>query len=188
MNDERAVVYLGLGSNLGDRRRNLAEALRRLPPLVQVLAVSSLYETQPVGPQEQPLFYNAACRGVTGLPPLELLRHVKQIEHDLGRRPDGGPGRRPPVRASERWGPRPIDIDVLLYGDSVIDEANLRVPHVELANRAFVLVPLAELAADLRHAELGRTIGEIADAIDRSGVQKRAASGWEQGEAEELSG
>ena len=178
MNDERIVVYLGLGSNLGDRRGNLAEALRRLPPLVQVQAVSSLYETQPVGPQEQPLFYNAACRGVTGLPPLELLRHVKQIERDLGRRPDGAP--------SERWGPRPIDIDVLLYGESVIDEAGLRVPHVELANRAFVLVPLAELAAGLRHPELGRTIGELADATDRSGVEKRAASGWEQEEAEEL--
>ncbi len=180
MNDERIVVYLGLGSNLGDRRRNLAEALRRLPPLVQVEAVSSLYETQPVGPQEQPLFYNAACRGVTGLPPLELLRHVKQIERDLGRRPDGGP--------SERWGPRPIDIDVLLYGDLVIEEADLRVPHAELANRAFVLVPLAELAAGVRHPELGRTIGELADATDRSGVEKRAASGWEQGEAAELSG
>ncbi|MCH8921413.1 MAG: 2-amino-4-hydroxy-6-hydroxymethyldihydropteridine diphosphokinase, partial [Chloroflexi bacterium] len=95
---------------------------------------------------------------------------------DLGRRPDGAP--------SERWGPRPIDIDVLLYGESVIDEAGLRVPHAELANRAFVLVPLAELAAGLRHPELGRTIGELADATDRSGVQKRAASGWEQGEAQ----
>ena len=180
MNDEPAVVYLGLGSNLGDRRGNLAEALRRLPPLVRVQAVSSLYETQPVGPQEQPLFYNAACRGVTGLPPLELLRHVKQIERDLGRQPDGRP--------AERWGPRPIDIDVLLYGDAVIEEAALRVPHAELANRAFVLVPLAELAAELRHPKLGRTIGELADAMDRAGVEKRAASGWEQGEAPELSG
>ena len=180
MNDERTVVYLGLGSNLGDRRGNLAEALRRLPPLVQIEAVSSLYETQPVGPQEQPLFYNAACRGVTGLPPLELLRHIKQIERDLGRQPDDRP--------SERWGPRPIDIDVLLYGDSVIEEAELRVPHAELANRAFVLVPLAELAADLRHPELGRTISELADAMDRSGVEKQAATGWEQGEAAELSG
>ena len=179
MNDERAIVYLGLGSNQGDRRGNLAEALRRLPPLVQIEAVSSLYETQPVGPQDQPLFYNAACRGVTGLPPLELLRHVKQIERDLGRRPDSGP--------SERWGPRPIDIDVLLYGDSVIEEADLRVPHAELANRAFVLVPLAELAAGVRHPELGRTISELADATDRSGVEKRAATGWEQ-ESEELSG
>ena len=179
MNDERAVVYLGLGSNLGDRRGNLAKALRRLPPLVQIEAVSSLYETQPVGPQEQPLFYNAACHGVTGLPPLELLRHVKQIERDLGRQPDGRP--------SERWGPRPIDIDVLLYGDSVIEEANLRVPHAELANRAFVLVPLAELAAGVRHPELGRTIGKLADATDRSGVEKRAGAGWEQG-SEELSG
>ena len=178
MNDEHTVIYLGLGSNLGDRRGNLAEALRRLPPLVQIEAVSSLYETQPVGPQDQPLFYNAACRGVTGLPPLELLRHVKQIERDLGRRPDSGP--------SERWGPRPIDIDVLLYGDSVIDEADLRVPHAELANRAFVLVPLAELAAGLRHPELGRTIGELADAMDRSGVEMRADLGWEQGEAEDF--
>ena len=168
------VVYLGLGSNLGDRRRNLADALGRLAPLVRIEAVSSLYETAPVGPQDQLSFFNAVCRGVTELPPLDLLRHLQEIERELGRRP------------SERWGPRPIDIDVLLYGDAVIEEAGLRVPHIELANRAFVLAPLAELAAELRHPELGRTIGELADVADRSGVQKRAAAGWEQGEAEDL--
>ena len=162
------VVYLGLGSNLGDRRRNLAVALRRLEPLVRVEAVSSLYETAPVGPQDQPSFFNAVCRAVTELPPLDLLRHLQEIEQELGRRP------------SARWGPRPIDLDLLLYGDQVIDEPALRVPHPELPNRAFVLVPLAELAAELQHPERGETVRSLADRADQSGVQKQADVGWER--------
>ena len=168
MTGELPVVYLGLGSNLGDRRRNLAVALRRLEPLVRVEAVSSLYETDPVGPQDQPSFYNAVCRALTGLPPLGLLRHLQEVERELGR------------RLGPRWGPRPIDIDLLLYDEAVVDEADLRVPHPELAKRAFVLVPLAELAADVRHPELERTISSLAAAADRSGVRKRADSGWER--------
>ena len=166
MRDDLPVVYLGLGSNLGDRQRNLAVALRRLEPLVRVEAVSSLYETEPVGPQDQPTFLNAVCRGVTGLPPMGLLRHLQEVEHELGR------------RRAERWGPRPIDIDVLLYGDEIVDEPNLQVPHPELEHRAFVLVPLAELAADVRHPTLGQTIGSLAAAIDASGVRKRAEASW----------
>ena len=105
------IVYLGLGSNLGDRERNLSVALLRLPPLVRIEAVSSLYETDPLGPQDQPPYLNAVCRGVTGLQPRALLRHLLAVEHELGRR----------GRAHARWGPRPIDIDLLLYGDAVID-------------------------------------------------------------------
>jgi 2-amino-4-hydroxy-6-hydroxymethyldihydropteridine diphosphokinase len=168
MSGDLPVVYLGLGSNLGDRRRNLAVALQRLEPLVRVEAASSLYETEPVGPSGQPRYYNAACRGVTGLPPLGLLRHLREVEHELGR------------RTGERWGPRPIDIDLLLYGDAVVEERELRVPHSELPGRAFVLVPLAELAAQVRHPELGRTIGSLADEADRSGVRRRAGLGWER--------
>ncbi|OGO49578.1 MAG: 2-amino-4-hydroxy-6-hydroxymethyldihydropteridine diphosphokinase [Chloroflexi bacterium RBG_16_68_14] len=166
---ELPVVYLGLGSNLGDRRRNLAVALRRLEPLVRIEAVSSLYETDPVGPQDQPPYLNAVCRGVTGLPPRGLLRHLQEVERDLGR------------RLGPRWDPRPLDIDLLLYGDAVIDEPGLRVPHPELPHRAFVLVPLAELAAKLKHPELGATIGSLAKRADRSGVRKQADPGWEQG-------
>lgn len=162
------VVYLGLGSNLSDRRRNLAVALRRLEPLVRVEAVSSLYETAPLGPQDQPSFFNAVCRAVTGLSPLDLLRHLQEIERGLGRRP------------SARWGPRPIDLDLLLYGDEVIDEPALRVPHPELPNRAFVLVPLAELAAELQHPELGESVRSLADRADQSGVRKQADAGWER--------
>ncbi len=160
-------VYLALGSNLGDRERNIAAALRRLEPLVQVKAVSSLYETGPV-PEGQPPYLNAACRVTTGLQPKALLRHIKEVERELGRR--GG----------ERWGPRPIDIDLLLYGDLSIDDGDLRLPHEGLAERAFVLVPLVDIAADVRHPGLIKNVRELAEATDRSGVRLRAKSGWQE--------
>ncbi len=161
------TVYLGLGSNLGNRRANLAAALRRMQPLVRVEAVSSLYETKPVGVTEQPDFLNAACRAVTGLRPIALLRHVKAVEREIGR------------RLGEPQGPRPIDLDILLYGDEVIDEPELRVPHPRMAERAFVLVPLAEIAPDVRHPELGRPIRALLEEVGREGVTKRAEAGWE---------
>jgi 2-amino-4-hydroxy-6-hydroxymethyldihydropteridine diphosphokinase len=160
------AVYLALGANLGDRERNLAVALRRLRPLVRIEAVSSLYETDPV-PEGQPPFLNAACRAVTGLQPRALLRHLREVEREIGR------------RAGERWGPRPIDIDLLLYGDTVVDEDGLHVPHPELAKRAFVLIPLAEIVAAARHPTLGRAIGALAQEIDASGVRLREGAGWE---------
>ncbi len=163
-----ATVYLGLGTNLGDRRRNLAVALRRLEPLVRIEAVSALYETEPVGVSDQPAFYNAACRAVTELSPRDLLRLVQEVEHEIGRRP------------AERCGPRPIDIDLLLYGDAVIDEPELRVPHPQLPARAFVLVPLAGVAADVLHPVLGEKISSLAGKASRSGVRLVAAVGWEK--------
>ena len=163
------TVYLGLGANLGDRQGNLVAALQRLPPEVRVEAVSSLYETAPVGPQDQPSFLNAVCRGLTELSPEELLRHIQGIERELGR------------RAVVRWGARLIDIDVLFYGDAVVDESGLRVPHPEMANRTFVLVPLAELAGDVRHPELGRTVRELAADVGSEGVRVQAGPGWESG-------
>jgi 2-amino-4-hydroxy-6-hydroxymethyldihydropteridine diphosphokinase len=167
MSADLPAVYLALGSNLGDRERNIAVALRRLAPLAQVQAVSSLYETDPV-PEGQPPYLNAACRVTTGLQPKALLRHIKEVERELGRR--GG----------ERWGPRPIDIDLLLYGDLTIDEDSLRLPHEGLAERAFVLVPLAEIAPDVRHPALHRSVRELAEATDRSGVRLLAEAGWER--------
>lgn len=161
------AVYLGLGSNLGDRRRNIAAALRRIEPLVRVEAVSSLYETEPVGEQNQPKYLNAACRVVTGLAPRALVRHLREVEREIGRR--GG----------ERWGPRPIDIDLLLYGEDVSDESEAIVPHPELAARRFVLVPLAEIAADVEHPVLHESIAALAAKTNASGVQKIADAGWE---------
>jgi len=163
-------VYLALGSNLGDRERNLSAALRRLEPLVRIEAVSSLYETDPVGPQDQPPYLNAVCRGTTGLQPRALLRHLQAVEYELGRR----------GAAHARWGARPIDIDLLFYGEEVIDDGELRVPHPELAKRAFVLVPLAEIAPALHHPETSLTIASLADGVDRAGVRVRGERGWEQ--------
>ena len=162
------VVYLGLGSNLGDRRRNLAGALVRLAPQVRIEAVSPLYETEPVGPEGQSSFYNAACRGVTSLSAQELVERTQAVEHQLGR------------RAGERWGPRPIDIDLLLYGDLVIEEAALRVPHPEMLQRAFVLVPLREVAGDVRYPGQGETITALANKLGDDGVRLVAEAGWER--------
>ena len=162
-------TYIGLGANLGDRRANFAAALARLGSDLTVEAVSSLYETDPVGPQDQPQFLNACCLATTGLPARAVLDRLLAIERGLGR------------ERRERWGPREIDLDLLLYGDAIIDEDGLRVPHAELANRAFVLVPLAEIAPDARDPRSGRTIAELADAIHRSGVALLEGQGWEKG-------
>ncbi len=162
------TIYLGLGSNLGERQKNLIAALDALAPDVQVVAVSSLYETDPVGPQDQQDFYNAVCRASTGLAPQELLDRVKEVEADVGR-----------VK-SRHWGPRMIDIDILLYGDKTVHEPELRIPHQELVNRAFVLVPLAELAAEVRHPSQGNTVAELLANVDASGVRLLEKAGWER--------
>ena len=169
------VIYLGLGVNLGDRRGALSAALRGIEPAVRVDAVSSLYETAPVGPQDQPAYYNAACRGVTDLTPRALLDLVKAIERQLGRSPS-------PEGRSEgpRWGPREIDIDILLFGEEVVEEEGLTVPHPELAKRAFVHAPLAEIAAELLHPTLGQSIVELAAAVDQAGVRVEAGPGWQR--------
>ena len=161
-------VYLGLGSNLGNREANLRDALRGLWRMGRVEAISSLYETEPVGGPEQPPFLNAACRFETGLEPRPLLRFLQGLEHELGRRPGG-----------ERWGPRPIDLDVLLYDDRVIDEDDLTVPHPRLAERPFVLAPLAEIAADVKHPVAGKTVAQLLKAAGEQGVRRVADAGWE---------
>ena len=171
MSTEGPAVYLGIGSNLGNRAANLRMALRYLPPLARVEEVSSLYETAPLGGEEQPPFYNAVCRISTGLGPEALLRHLKQIEFAIGRRP--GP----------RWGPRPIDLDILLCGDQVLAREDLVIPHPLVAERAFVLVPLAELSPQLLHPVLGRPVGELLSALDEAalaGVRRIEPRGWEE--------
>jgi 2-amino-4-hydroxy-6-hydroxymethyldihydropteridine diphosphokinase len=148
----RAEVLLGLGANLGDPRRQLAEAVARLRGVVEELRVSSVYRTEPVGHREQPDFYNLVVGGWTALPPLELLREMQSIERALGR------------ERSFANAPRLIDIDLLAYGDRVMDTPALTLPHPRIAERGFVLHPLAEVAPDWVHPVLARTARELLSA------------------------
>jgi 2-amino-4-hydroxy-6-hydroxymethyldihydropteridine diphosphokinase len=144
------TVYLGLGSNLGDRAAMLRAAAAALPPHVALTRWSSLYDTAPQLIEDQPRFLNAAVCGITTLEPHQLLRAVKDIEQSLGRVP--GP----------RYGPRAIDIDLLLYDDLVLSSDTLVIPHPHLPERAFVLVPLAEIAPELPIAGLHQTVSALA--------------------------
>ena len=154
-------VYLGLGANLGDRQANLARALKLLGERLHVELVSSIYETEPVGYAEQPLFLNAVCRAQTELGPLQLLSLVKGIEASLGRVP------------SFPNAPRPIDIDIIFYGDLIMETPDLTIPHPRLEERAFVLIPLLEVAPDLRHPVSGEHIKDLAARVrGREGVKK----------------
>jgi len=157
-------VHLSLGSNLGDRPARLREALRALGHLegTQLLVLSRCYETEPLGPAEQPAFLNLAAEIETALTPLELLNAVKDIEARLGR------------TASERWGPRVIDIDLILWGGRVMADAQLTLPHREFRGRAFVLRPLAEIAPDAIDPVTGKTVAELAAAPEAQGwVEQR---------------
>ncbi|MBE3567259.1 MAG: GTP cyclohydrolase I FolE2 [Thermogemmatispora sp.] len=156
------TVYLALGSNVGDRRANLAAALQRLREVVEISRVSSVYETEPVGYAEQPRFFNMVCAGRTALSAEQLLAYAKTIETALGRRP------------TVRNGPRPIDIDILLYDDLQMHEEHLTIPHPRMTERAFVLVPLAEIAPELIDPSSGRSISELRDALPQDGVKKLA--------------
>ncbi len=160
MSVRMAAVYLGLGSNLGSRFANLRAAVVALLPAVRVLVESSIYETPPWGMTDQPAFLNMVLRGETSLSPEELLQTLKQLESRLGRVP------------SIRYGPRLIDIDILFYDDLVLVSPELTIPHPRLHERAFVLVPLAEIAADLVHPCLGKTIRALLETVDPSGMQR----------------
>lgn len=143
---ERKLALVGIGSNLDDPVAQVGRAVDALAllPDSEVLIVSSLYRSAPFGPVEQPDFVNAAAALETALAPRALLAGFKRIERELGRRP------------AERWGPRAIDLDLLAYGEAVIDEPDLVVPHPGIAERNFVLLPLAEIAPDLVIPRLGR--------------------------------
>jgi 2-amino-4-hydroxy-6-hydroxymethyldihydropteridine diphosphokinase len=143
------VAYIGLGANLGDREGNLREALERLAELGP-LRVSSFRETDPVGVTDQPRFVNAVAELETDLSARDLLARLLEVERELGRDRSG----------EERWGPRTIDLDLLLYGDEVIDEPGLTVPHPRLAERRFVLEPLHELDPGLVLPD-GRAVGDL---------------------------
>ena len=158
------TVYLSLGSNVGDRERMLGEALRLLEsPGLHVARVSPVYETEPQDLKNQPWFLNLVAEVQTGLFPMQLLTRVRKIERELGRK-----------RTVDK-GPRSIDIDILLYGESVIDSHDLVVPHPRMTERRFVLQPLADLAPDLRHPVLRRTIKELLAGLSGQAVRKFAA-------------
>ena len=152
-------VLLGLGGNLGDPAAAIEAALARLDAAgVRILRRSRLYRTAPWGVTGQPDFVNLCAAAATALSPRELLTRVQTIEADLGR------------ERRERWGPRPIDIDILTYGNKMIHEPGLSIPHPHLTERTFVLVPLLDIAPDRVIA--GRPVHEWAAALDRSGIQR----------------
>jgi 2-amino-4-hydroxy-6-hydroxymethyldihydropteridine diphosphokinase len=148
-------AYVGLGANLGPREVTLLRAVDLLgaEPGVEVLAVSGLRETAPVGNVDQPEFLNGAVAVETSLTARELLDALLRVERELGR-----------VRDGTRWGPRTIDLDLLVYGNEIVDEPDLRVPHPRLHERRFALEPLAELDSDLEIPGLGKVSELLADA------------------------
>ncbi len=149
----RKRVYLSLGSNVGDRTRNLKTAIEKLERLGNVVATSSLYETEPLEVSDQPWFLNLALALDTQSTPQELLQALLAIEQEMGR------------RRTRNKGPRNIDIDILLFNDSIIATKGLTIPHPALQQRRFVLEPLAEIAPELRHPVLNKTIAELRDQL-----------------------
>jgi 2-amino-4-hydroxy-6-hydroxymethyldihydropteridine diphosphokinase len=158
-------VYLSLGSNLGNRDAHLRAALHALEGSITVRQVSSLFLTDPVGVTQQPEFGNLAVEAETDLEPLELLRAVKQVEQEVGRKP------------TFRWGPRVVDIDILLYDDLALETPELTIPHPEMTRRAFVLLPLAQIAPDVEHPVEHRTIADLAAPFEGSPEVRRAGYG-----------
>lgn len=158
------TVYIALGTNLGDRQANLSQAIVHLQPQVQILACSAIYDTPPWGFTDQPHFLNQVIQGETRLAPLELLNSLKGIETEMGR-----------VKTIQN-GPRVIDLDLLFYGDLIMDSERLILPHPRMAGRGFVLLPLADLAPELVHPRSGLRIREMLSEADCSGITQFAAS------------
>jgi len=156
-------AFIGLGSNLGDRVGNIRKAIERLGSSkdVEVLQRASLYETEPVGVEDQPWFINTVVEIETKLAPYELFKLCRKIETQGGRRHKG------------RWGPREIDLDLLLFGDVIMDRDELKIPHPQLHQRRFVLVPLCEIEGSLRHPILKKTVKELLTQLKDAKAVKR---------------
>jgi len=155
----KEITYLSLGSNLGNRVTNLQAARQALPPKIQVLEQSPIYQTAPWGYSHQPDFLNQVIKTQTLLSPLEVLEYIKGIEERIGRTP------------SFKNGPRIVDLDILFYGECVLESEILTIPHPLLAERAFVLVPLSKIAPNFRHPVLRKTIHELLSQIDQRDVE-----------------
>jgi 2-amino-4-hydroxy-6-hydroxymethyldihydropteridine diphosphokinase len=153
------TIYLSLGTNLGDRYANLRTAIASLPPQIQLETQSAIYETEPWGYSDQPAFLNLVIRATTILEPDKLLKYLKNIEVVMGR------------QETFRFGPRLIDLDILFYDDLVMDTPELTIPHPRIRERAFVLIPLAEIAPDLFHPRLGQTIQQLKTLVDASSIK-----------------
>jgi 2-amino-4-hydroxy-6-hydroxymethyldihydropteridine diphosphokinase len=156
------IVFLSLGSNVGDREKNLRDAIAALPELgVQIKKVSSIYETEPLDLLEQPWFLNCVVEGETTVPPAALLKELRELEKRMG-------SKKPVAR-----GPRLIDLDILVYGLQTINSPELQVPHPRMHVRRFVLAPLAEIAPDLKHPSWRGNAAQLLDALkDKSAVKK----------------
>jgi 2-amino-4-hydroxy-6-hydroxymethyldihydropteridine diphosphokinase len=158
-NDNHAhLIYLAAGTNLGDRLANLKAAEAALPPHVKVLQVSPIYQTPPWGYTDQPDFLNLVFKAETSLSPQELLKFLKMLETELGRKP------------GIRFGPRLIDLDILFYDDLVLDVEGLSIPHPRLVERAFVLVPLVAIAPELVHPILGLRMDQLLQGVNSSDI------------------
>jgi 2-amino-4-hydroxy-6-hydroxymethyldihydropteridine diphosphokinase len=159
----RKIVYLSLGSNLGDRAANLRAAIEKLGELGTVVTVSSLYDTEPVEVTAQPWFLNCVVKLETEKMPRQLIAAILSLEQSMGR------------QRKQQKGPRTIDIDILLFGSSVIDLPTLTVPHPALHERRFVLEPLAEVAPEVRHPVFRRTMRELRDGLPAGPTVRRVA-------------
>lgn len=156
------TVYLALGSNLGDRLANLKQAITALTPQMDVRAKSQVYETPPWGYEDQPKFLNQVIKATTYLDPEPLLKHLKRLEVALGR------------KASIPNGPRLIDLDILFFDDLVVNKSSLIIPHPRLHERAFVLLPLMDLAPNLVHPVRRQSVRDMAALCDTEGIEKFA--------------
>lgn len=152
------TVYLSLGTNLGDRAANLKQAIASLPPQMTVKAKSEVYETPPWGYTEQEPFLNQVVKATTYLDPEPLLKHLKRLEVALGR------------KATFRYGPRLIDIDILFYDDLLLETASLVIPHPHVHERGFVLMPMMDIAPDLVHPVTGRSVREMIALCSTEGI------------------
>jgi 2-amino-4-hydroxy-6-hydroxymethyldihydropteridine diphosphokinase len=158
------LAFLSLGSNVGDRAANLKAAIERFGDLGEVVATSSFYETEPVEFTAQPWFLNCAVALKTEKMPRQLLQGILAVEKAMGR------------RRVQKKGPRTIDIDILLFGKSVVETADLSIPHPAMQSRRFVLEPLAEIAPEVRHPVLKRTVRELLDSLPEGQAVKRLSN------------
>ena len=153
-------ILLGLGTNLGERVSNLEQAVNLISRIIKILEISPVYQTEPWGYKDQPVFLNLVLLGETTIQPHLLLKEIKHIELTMGREP------------TFHYGPRMIDIDILFYGDLIVDLKNLIIPHPHLHQRAFVLIPLADIVPDFIHPVKGLTVAEMLKQVEQNGVTR----------------